>query len=390
MNNKVWLICLLVLGFFWEECSADEVTVLVLYTEAAQSSVAGGAIEDKIDSYIEASNDTYRASGIDITLSLASAQLITNVDDTSTNNTQNYSYEDALDDLTGGLSPFHNVPNLRNTYGADFVVLLRDTDNDWGGYGWVDNDGGRSDLAYSIVRIKNPMETFTHEIGHNMGLAHSRRQVADGGVPGIETYAAGHGLDRNYPSEFGFVTVMAYGSAFNGAPRLALMSNPSINCDSGTSVSPCGIIETDPDDGANSSKVLNARKSIYRNYRLAPTVASISFNDSNLLSCLTFSQFTLIPVFTYLNCANFNIESLAGLEGLTGLTYVNIQDNNIYSLQPLLELPNLQTAVVSGNDNAICSQLTLLEEKLGASNVIRSDGCFPLAAVLVSINTLLL
>jgi len=233
------------------------------------------------------------------------------------------------------------------------------------------------------------MTTFTHEIGHNMGLAHSRRQVASGGVPGIVSYAAGHGLDRN-SSENGFVTIMAYNSAFNYAPRLELLSNPAVNCNSGSSVNPCGVSENNATSGANSAKVLNDRKTIYSGYRVAPTVGSVSFSDNNLSSCLSPSQNTLIPNFTNLNCANHSIKSIDGVDNLTGLTYVNFQDNKIYSLQPLFSLPNLQSAVVAGNDNAICSHLTQLEAKLGSSNVIRSSECFPLAAVLVAVNSLLL
>jgi hypothetical protein len=388
MNKNFCRFSLIFLSLLALPSKAEEITVLVLYTQAAQNTVAGGAIEEKIDSYIVASNDTYDASGIDINLSLASAKLISNVDDTRTNGSQNYSSYSVLDDLTEGLAPFQTVPNLRDSYGADFVVLLRDTD-DVGGLGWVDNTGGRANLAYSVVRVKNGMGTFTHEIGHNMGLAHSRRQVENGGVSGIEAYAAGHGLDKT-SSENGFVTVMAYRSAFNNAAELALMSNPSVNCNSGTSVTPCGIVHTNTNYGANSAKVLNDRKSIYRDYRISPTVASISFDDSNLTSCLTSSSSIFIRDFTNLNCINRSISSLTGIENLTGLTYVNVQDNDVYNLQPLLALPSLQAAVISGNDSAICSHLTQLQEKLGVSNVIRSNSCFPLAAVLVSINTILL
>ncbi|MBL1261321.1 MAG: hypothetical protein COB33_012405 [Thiotrichaceae bacterium] len=114
---------------------AENVSVLVLYTQAAKNTVAGGAIEDRVNAYIDASNDSYATSNIDINLTLAATQLVSNVDDSlSSGGGQNYNSYDALDDLTYGRSPFNNVPSLRNTFGADFVVLLRDI-QDVGGVG---------------------------------------------------------------------------------------------------------------------------------------------------------------------------------------------------------------------------------------------------------------
>jgi len=388
--KKYRIFCFFVMSFFVFPSSAlaENVSVLVLYTQAAKNTVAGGAIEDKINFYIDTSNDSYAASNIDINLTLAATQLVSNVDDSlSSGGGQNYSSLDSLHDLTYGVPPFDGVLGMRDAVGADFVVLLRDI-QDAGGWGWVPSSNF-ANLAYSVVRIKNPNTTFTHEIGHNMGLAHSRRQVASGEGAGIMPYAAGHGLDRT-SYENGFVTIMAYNSVFNNAPRLELLSNPAVSCDSGTSVTPCGVSENNATSGANSAKVLNDRKTIYSGYRIAPTVGSVSFADNNLSSCLSPSQNTLIPNFTNLNCANHSIESIGGVDNLTGLTYVNFQDNNIYSLQPLFSLPNLQSAVVAGNDNAICSHLTQLEAKLGSSNVVRSSECFPLAAVLVAVNSILL
>lgn len=66
--------------------------------------------------------------------------------------------------------------------------------------------------------------TFSHELGHNLGAAHSRAQGSDG-YP-IAT-SRGWGVDRS------FVTMMAYSSAFSYAPRLQKFSNPSQNnCES--------------------------------------------------------------------------------------------------------------------------------------------------------------
>jgi hypothetical protein len=372
---------------------AEEVSVLVLYTDAAENIVAGGAIEDRVEAYIDASNDSYLTSGVNITLTLAESRLVTGVDDSrNTDGDQNYDTGTALRNLTDGIGVFSNVRALRDTFGADFVVLLRDI-QDTGGLGWVDNTGNGENIAYSVVRIQNPLSSFTHELGHNMGLAHSRRQVEDGGVRGIEPHAAGYGVDRDdTPTsiETGFVTIMAYNSSFNNAPSLDVISNPDILCDSGTSVQACGIDESDADEGADATRVLNDRLAEYSGYRVAPTVDSVTFDDINLSGCAEFSQDILIPNFTNFDCVNQNVKSLTGIESLTALTSVNFQDNDIFSLQPLFDLPNLEGAILSGNNRAICSDLTQLEQKLGAGSVVRPNECFPLVAILVAINSLLL
>ena len=389
MKNIFKVLSLSALGFASLPTFAEEVSVLVLYTEAAEAIAAGGSIDDRIQTYIDASNDSYEASNIDIQLTLAASRRINGVDDSrDAEGNQNYDTDTALRDLTNARGNFTGVPQLRDTFGADFVVLLRDI-SDTGGLGWVVNSN-RNDLAYNVVRIQNSLYTFAHEIGHNMGLAHSRPQVADGGVAGIEPHAAGHGLDRDTPDENGFVTIMAYRSAFNNAPKLDIFSNPDTNCDSGTSVTPCGIEETDTVNGADAASVLNERREVYSGYRLSPLVGSVTFADANLSGCVAPSNNVLIPNMTNLECANQNIESLDGVENLTALTYVNFQNNNLFSLSPLFDLPNLQSAVVSGNDRAICSHLNRLEDALGSSNVTRSSECFPLAAVLVSVTSVVL
>ncbi len=390
MKKHYEFLCTSMLLLSTTSVIANDVSVLVLYTDAAEAIVAGGAIEDRIEAYIDASNDSYVASGINITLTLAEAHLIAGVDDSrNVDGVQNYDSDTALRDLTNARGNFINVPALRDTFGADFVVLLRDI-QDTGGLGWLDNVGNREYLAYNVVRIQNPLSTFTHELGHNMGLAHSRRQVTNGGVPGVELYAAGYGIDRVTNTENGFVTIMAYNSAFNNAPSIEVISNPNINCNTGTSINPCGIDENDSHDGANGAKVLNDRRTEYSNYRIAPTVSSLTFKDSNLAGCAALTQNTLIPNFTSFDCVNQNIRSLIGIENLNALTHVNFQDNDLYSLQPLLLLPNLEVAIISGNDSVICSDLTRLESKLGSGNLTRPNKCFPLVATLVAINSLLL
>ena len=105
----------------------------------------------------------------------------------------------------------------------------------------------------SISGVNCGVSTFAHELGHNLGLAHSR-------APGDEGYsydfALGHG-------EIGkFNTIMAYGSAYrgpNGYPEQQLVfSNPDLDCLG----SPCGIAHSDDPgvdnaDSADAARALN-------------------------------------------------------------------------------------------------------------------------------------
>ena len=83
-----------------------------------------------------------------------------------------------------------------------------------------------------------------HELGHNLGLRHSRRQDDEGfSYP----YAVGYGVDNR------FVTVMAYTSSFNTNNRVFKFSSPDLQC---TSDLPCGILHTAA-NGADAARATN-------------------------------------------------------------------------------------------------------------------------------------
>lgn len=55
-----------------------------------------------------------------------------------------------------------------------------------------------------------------------------------------------------------------------------------------------------------------------------------------------------------LNCSNAGITDLSGLEIFTGLTQVNLGNNLISSIKPLLFLPHLNTVLLGGNEKLDC------------------------------------
>ena len=89
---------------------------------------------------------------------------------------------DDLDNLTytsDGI--MDNVHILRDAYAADLVILLGHI-SFTGGLAWLLNDspenGGSPNYGFSLNRVQQASGTFTvvHEIGHNMGLGHSKIQ----------------------------------------------------------------------------------------------------------------------------------------------------------------------------------------------------------------------
>jgi len=90
---------------------------------------------------------------------------------------------------------------------------------------------------------------------------------------------------------------------------------------------------------------------------------------------------------TLLACPGVGVQSLAGIEALVNLEQLEISDNNITNLSPLLPLKNLRVlsmrnnaigdirplstlpilrfVSLEGNDRIPCGQLNTLQEKLG-------------------------
>ncbi|MBU2714202.1 carbohydrate binding domain-containing protein, partial [Zooshikella harenae] len=101
-------------------------------------------------------------------------------------------------------------------------------------------------VAYNWVGV-NCVSAYAHELGHNMGLHHSRAQKSKGS---IYEWGVGHG-------EFGqYVTTMAYQSAYSQGkwvPRLPFFSNPAIFECHGMA---CGV-DINKKNGTNASLALN-------------------------------------------------------------------------------------------------------------------------------------
>ena len=138
--------------------------------------------------------------------------------------------------------------------------------------------------------------TLPHELGHLMGLVHSRAQGdADGAFP----WARGYGLPDT------FVTTMGYSSAFNGAPYVGYFSSPNLACSGEEDA--CGVPRSDFVDGADAVLTLTTT---------APQIAAISNGYS--------------PVLTIVGDNPATVESEAEMAELSA-TATDAEDGNLTS-----------------------------------------------------------
>ena len=130
-----------------------------------------------------------------------------------------------------------------------------------------------------------------------------------------------------------------------------------------------------------------------------PNATAYRFADPGLQGCVNFAlqqPNATIETITVLSCSGWEIESIEGIETLRALQFLDISNNRINSLAPLSKLPRLSSisatdnrirdiepliamntltsALLTGNPNIACDQLTTLGQRLG-DNLRRPNGC---------------
>jgi hypothetical protein len=149
--------------------TAESIDIMVVYTARAQTR-AGGAtgIVNLINLAVSETNTSYSNSGVQQRLRLVHQQLVDYVEPNE--------FSTALNALRAGTGALNPVPALRNTSGADVVMLLVDPPApDACGIAFIMTsvNAAFAPNAFSVTDTDCIGQyTFAHELGHNMGARH--------------------------------------------------------------------------------------------------------------------------------------------------------------------------------------------------------------------------
>ena len=247
------------------------VNVMVLYTAAALQGITATLLQTKVDMHMASTNMSFRASNIDLRFNLVRFEQITY-------NETGDKTQDLNNLVTGTAAGVHS---LRDTYKADFVLLIVNTLNDCGfadvnSVLTVDNHP----RGYCIVK-RSCLESdyvFTHELGHLAYARHDWSQDMTNMAPfsfnhgGFITYT---GSD-NFP--YSYRTIMSYPNCASGACIQVLhWSNPDVNY-------PSAMPQSIPTGSAteNNARTLELTKSIVSAYRCStPMAEKVWMRDTN-------------------------------------------------------------------------------------------------------------
>lgn len=215
---------------FASSTHAATVDLLVLYDNFSKN-YFGGDPQTAMNSWVNQMNAAYADSQIDVQLRLVGVREM----------------EQAGADMSavlGNLRLNNAAIALRDQLGADFVSQLHQTGACGVGYVAVDKNWTWNVTAPGCGPI-----VMAHELGHNMGLNHSRKQGNQSGAR--FRYGVGYGVDNV------FVDIMAYAGVFN-TTRVSRFSNPNLTCRG----LPCGIAAGQENEAYGALAIHNVRDEI--------------------------------------------------------------------------------------------------------------------------------
>ena len=240
------LLAVASLGFCASHAHAAEVDLLVLY-DTHTATYFNQQVETAMQNWVAQINNVYIDSQIDLKIRLVGV----------------VAHEEGgadMDAVLDNLRQDSSAISLRSKYGADFVTQLHQTGDCGLAYFTINRE-----WAWGVVGPDCGPLTMAHELGHNMGLAHSRKQ---GDTTGVRyAYGLGHGVDGL------FGTIMTYSWLYTNRAngRVARFSNPNISC---LGV-PCGV-PAGQSEQADAALAINNVKNELAAFRSAVSQSSVS------------------------------------------------------------------------------------------------------------------
>lgn len=231
--RRVFSRCLLILlatTGLSGKATAATVDLLVLYDNYS-ANYFGGDPQTAMNNWVGQMNAALADSQIDVQLRLVGVRL----------NQQGGANQG---EVLNNLRLNQNAINLRNQLGADFVSQMHTTGACGVGYVAVD-----ANWTWNVIHPGCGPMVMLHELGHNMGINHSRKQ---GDTSGARfRYGVGYGVQNV------FVDIMAYEGVFN-TTRVNRFSNPNLNCRG----YPCGIPVGQANEAYAALAIHNVRNEI--------------------------------------------------------------------------------------------------------------------------------
>ncbi len=352
-----------------------------------------------VDRLLFEANELYDESNVDIQLVVAHTEFLS----ISFN-----SPEALLDEMSNAQNEFSHILSNADKFGADYIVTLTELDQfELCGRAITVNTSQTAITATDrAVALSDPNcgeDTFVHELGHLMGLAHGNQVASarsdNAHLQALTDYAKGWGRivnlvtpgdsfndEQSEAGEYGTLMVGNHILFWTGTTfdtKVPLFSSPN-NAHPLCSTSSCGDAAT-----GDAVRALNEHSLIYASHE-ETDADHLRYADNQLSNCLI-DHYTDTEVadLNILNCTTKGITNVEGIEQLHALTAIDLSYNQLSNLAPLLDLPNntLQSLNLTGNDAALCHQLNMLEAKYPGI-VTMPEHCFNVGAFIAVLSLL--
>ncbi len=252
------------------------IDVMVVYTQRARAWAQSnaGSIQNTINQSMAVAQNTVDNANVNLEFRLVHTAEVDYVESGSSStdlcrltSTTTYTPNSSLCQPSSILSEVHE---WRDIHQADLVAMFTLAD-DVGGIAWLlTNPEGNSRIGFSLTRVQQAAgTTHAHEMGHNMGMSHSRLQNTNAAGPlgGVFPYSTGWRWTGE--NAISYASVMTYNE---GSQGVQIFSNPDVTFQG----VPTGSYEEfgAPADNARSARDIKHVIANYRSLEGAPEVTT--------------------------------------------------------------------------------------------------------------------